>query len=299
MTSKKRGLGEVLEVAALVSGCALLIYYSCKSDVQVDAPRDSKVFGVARSEGTGAGSSADKASRARAVEAAVGDLLRGVALGDVGEEQRSSAQKSLISLLEGWHWGNEKDRSTAAAVVVQQIFDQAKAQGVSSALSLRQVQAIRAVAKEMARQLLLLSVGSSAGADGISAPLPAGYERITWNQLGGFPYREGSELPPDVLALQGKSVGIPGFMLTLGDTDQLREFILVESLWGCCFGSVPEVNQTILVRLDPTRSAAYTAAPILVTGRLEVGEEREAGFVTSLYRIENAAIVTIDSSLGQ
>ena len=68
----------------------------------------------------------------------------------------------------------------------------------------------------------------------------------------------------------------------------MREIILLESLWGCCFGGVPDVNQTIVVRLPPERAFDYTAAPVLVTGTLEVGEEREGKFVASLYRLVDA-----------
>lgn len=96
-------------------------------------------------------------------------------------------------------------------------------------------------------------------------------------------------------ALNGQDVAIFGFMLSLGDAERLSEFVLVESLWGCCFGSVPEVNQTILVRVDPSATVEYSAAPQLVTGRLEVGEAREGGFVTSLYRIGGARVRPVET----
>jgi hypothetical protein len=179
---------------------------------------------------------------------------------------------------------------------VQQVFDQSKLQSPSVDLTPQQLRAIGGVARELTRELLLLAIGSKPGADGITGDLPAGHERISWNQLGGFPYLEGAPLPPEVQALDGHQVGIFGFMLTLGSSERLTEFVLVESLWGCCFGAVPEVNQTILVRLDPQASADYSAAPLLVSGRLEVGERREAGFVTSLYRIVSATVQPADAA---
>jgi hypothetical protein len=159
----------------------------------------------------------------------------------------------------------------------------------------QQRRAIQSVARELARELLLLSIGAKPGADSIAGELPPGHDRISWNQLGGFPYLEGTPLPAEVQALDGRQVGIFGFMLTLGDSQRVTEFVLVESLWGCCFGAVPEVNQTILVQLGPHASAEYSAAPLLVTGRLEVGERREAGFVTSLYRIVDAELQPADA----
>jgi hypothetical protein len=76
--------------------------------------------------------------------------------------------------------------------------------------------------------------------------------------------------------------------LTVGESEDMREFILLESLWGCCFGGVPDVNQTIVVRLAPGSTLDYTAAPVLVTGTLQVGEEKQGEFVASLYRLVDA-----------
>jgi hypothetical protein len=180
-------------------------------------------------------------------------------------------------------------------MIVQQVFDQAKLQVASPELSLRQQRAIGSMAQELTRQMILMAMGSSPGADGINVPLPPDHERVTWNQLGGFAYREGEPLPEQLRALGGRKVGIPGFMLTLGDPEAVREFILVESLWGCCFGSVPELNQTIVVRMKADQSADYTATPLLVTGVLEVGEERQGGFVTSVYRLIDASVTPLAS----
>jgi hypothetical protein len=230
------------------------------------------------------------------VEETLREILIGIATGRVAEEQRSEVQKGLADLLERFQWGKAPNRMSAAALVVQQMFDQAKQQTLRSELDSRQRLAIQAMAKELTRQVLLTSTGASAGADGINAVLPPDHERITWNQLGGFPYQEGEALPVEVSSLRGRSVGLPGFMLSLGDTGEMHEFILVESLWGCCFGSVPAVNQTVLVRMRTGEAAAYAAGPSLVTGILEVGEEREAGFVTSLYRITDATVTPIPAT---
>ena len=51
---------------------------------------------------------------------------------------------------------------------------------------------------------------------------------------------------------------------------------------------MPELNQTIVVRLAAEQAFDYTAAPVLITGKLEVSEEKQGGFVASLYRIVDA-----------
>jgi hypothetical protein len=295
MTPRKRRASELLEIGALLAGGTLLAYYACREPSpagSAEAPRESRTFAAMRGEGEA--DPGDASGRRSAAEQAVRELIGGVALGQIDESQRAEAQRALVALLERWHWGSEQNRSTAAAVIVQQVFDQAKARASSQVLSPRQLRAIEGVARELARELLLLAAGQSPGADGLAGALPAGYERISWNQLGAFPYLEGAPLPAEVQALNGHDVGIFGFMLSLGDSERLSELVLVESLWGCCFGSVPEVNQTILVRVAPDAAVEYSAAPQLVTGRLEVGEEREGGFVTSLYRITGATLRPVE-----
>jgi hypothetical protein len=295
-TLKKPRASEWLELTLLVLGGLVVLYFACRTREPEAASeaRAGKIFTADRAAPVGGASdtlaAGDAEARLAAVEQAVRELISGVAMGSVDETRRAEAQLALVALLERLRWGTPPNRATAAAVVVQMVFDRAKLENRSAALSMQQVRAIQGVSKELARELLLLAIGVPPGADAISEPLPAGHARVTWNQLGGFAYQEGAELPQEVQALGGRNVAIVGFMLTLGSSEQLTEFVLVESLWGCCFGSVPDVHQTIVVRLRPGSNADYSAAPLLVSGRLEAGEEREGGFVTSVYRIVDAAV---------
>lgn len=287
---------ELLELLALVAGTSLILYFSCRDEAPARADRDSKVFAAPRAGAARDSPGGNDDSRA-AIEQALRRLLAQVATGEISEAERAGVQEALIGLLERSERGSTESRVTATAMVVQQVFDQAKLQVVSPELSVRQRRAIDSMARELTRQLLLMAQGSSPGADGIAVALPPDHERVTWNQLGGFSYREGAPLPEELRALGGRKVGIPGFMLTLGDPEAVREFILLESLWGCCFGSVPELNQTIVVRMKAGQSAEYTATPLLVTGVLEVGEEHQGGFVTSVYRLIEASVAPLASGL--
>ncbi len=290
LLGKKLGWGAILEGLALGLFCAGLAYVSCRERTP-SAPREKKVLAADRP-----GSDPDGASaRRRDIELAVHDILLRIATGALPEEQRAETQNQLTALLERHAWGKPEGRAAAAAMVVQQVFDQAKMQTVTASLSSTQRQAMTGLAKELTRQLMLVATGGVPGADALEAELPEGHARVNWKRLGGFEYVEGGEVPPDLKALDRTNVGLPGFMLTLGDTQNIREFVLVESLWGCCFGTVPAVNQTLLVRLAPNETVEYTAAPIVVTGVMEVGEEKQGGFVTSLYRIADAKVRLLDA----
>ena len=65
---------------------------------------------------------------------------------------------------------------------------------------------------------------------------PLQIQVVKWEVLGGFEYEEGMALPKPVRDLSGKKVGIAGYMMTLEEVEDIHEFLLVESLWSCCFG---------------------------------------------------------------
>lgn len=282
---KKLNRSTVLQILGLGAGGITLLYLMPDED-DASRGRAPKVFAAPRAEGAGAQPSAEE------IEQKLGELLAGVATGSVAEERRPDIQRELMALLAQANVGDEGGRARASGLVVQQLFDQSKQQRTTDNLSLRQRQAIAAMAKELRRQLLALAVpgGAALGADSIVTELPPGYERVDWKRIGSFPYHEGVALPVEITDLDHENVGVAGFMLTLGDPDDIREFILVESLWGCCFGTVPDVNQSILVRMKGDARVEYTAAPILVTGAFEVGEERQQGYVASLYRVADARV---------
>ncbi len=286
----------LVEISVLGLGCVVLGYFTCREPAEsASAPeRGARVFAAPRA--APGGGSAELEQNRREIELILSGVLAGAARGDVGDEKRGQIQSELLQLLERRGSGRPETRANAAGMIVQQLFDRAKLASVTSELSARQREAIPAMASELTRQLLMLAVGASPGADALPVSLPEGYTKLDWKQLGGFPYQEGGALPAEIRALNGQRAGVAGFILTLGESEGMREFILLESLWGCCFGGVPDVNQTIMVRLPPERAFDYTAAPVLVTGTLEVGEERQGQFVASLYRIVDAEAHAIQAA---
>lgn len=277
--------GTLLEMGALMVGCLVLGYFTCRepSEGAPQPERGARVFAAPRA-GESAGA-ADLEQNRREIELILTGVLTGIARGDVSDERRGEIQADLVQRLEARGSGRPETRSNAAGMIVQQLFDRAKLANVTSELSAQQRSAIPAMAAELTRQLLLLAVGASPGADALPVSLPAGHTKLDWKKLGGFPYQEGGDVPADIRALNGERAGVAGFILTTGESEDMREFILLESLWGCCFGGVPDVNQMIVVRLPAESAFDYTAAPVLVTGTLEVGEEKQGEFVASLYRL--------------
>jgi len=135
--------------------------------------------------------------------------------------------------------------------------------------------------------------------------LPPGYEKVSFSQLSGFPFdvtvamADGStnlatasqstlsRIPDPVRALDGRLVAIRGFLIPLRMDEGLTvEFLLMRDQNLCCFGTVPKVNEWILVRAEGRGVKPVMDQPITVLGRLQVGELRENGFLTGIYRME-------------
>ncbi len=104
--------------------------------------------------------------------------------------------------------------------------------------------------------------------------------------LGAWPFEMREDpFPEHVKAIDGRIVRIQGFMLPDVDFQHIREWHLVRSLWGCCFGAPPRINEIVLVRV-PGEGMDYTYNTLEVVGRMDVVYEVEDGIVLDLYRID-------------
>ena len=71
--------------------------------------------------------------------------------------------------------------------------------------------------------------------------------------------------------------------------------LLVESQWTCCFGTIPELNQILVVRLPKsTQEIFYTPDPVVILGTFDVGQEMEDGWVVSVYHIDATEVQEIE-----
>ena len=96
------------------------------------------------------------------------------------------------------------------------------------------------------------------------------------------------ELPADLEILDGKEVSIVGYMIP-GEIikGNVRDFMLVRDLMGCCFGGAPMPDEWLDVTMDPDAEAEYRPyMPMRVTGVMTLGgEQDEAGFALGIYRM--------------
>ena len=117
----------------------------------------------------------------------------------------------------------------------------------------------------------------------IADPIPIDVDLLgAWE----FRYDLDNPFPPFIQALQGKVVRIKGFMLPDIEFEEISKFHLVRSLWGCCFGAPPRVNEMVRVNVPEDLRIDITYNTLDVVGRLEVVFEMEDGLIEDPYRLE-------------
>lgn len=133
------------------------------------------------------------------------------------------------------------------------------------------------------------------GADGLrhhgtqDDPIP-----IDIDYLGAWEFADAENPFPDhVLALDGKHVKIRGFMLPDVDFEHITQFHLVRSLWGCCFGAPPRINEIVRVKVMDPEGVDYTYNSLEVIGKMAVIYEVEDGLIEDLYRMEGMTITEL------
>jgi len=118
-------------------------------------------------------------------------------------------------------------------------------------------------------------------------PRPGEVRQMTIKQLGNFKYdpANGANIPADVTRLDGLTVRLTGYMIPMDQSSRITRFVLVPGLWTCCYGQPPEVQHTIAVECAPGASVSYFSKPVVVEGKLSVGETKEDGYVVNLFRV--------------
>ncbi len=96
------------------------------------------------------------------------------------------------------------------------------------------------------------------------------------------------QFPPVIQGLCGERIEAQGHILaTEFDGEEIQRFLLTRFPPGCCFGSMPVLDEWVEVTLPPGEEVVLSpVAVVRVTGLLQVGEKLdEAGFAESLYRV--------------
>lgn len=140
-----------------------------------------------------------------------------------------------------------------------------------------------------------------------TAPMPApqvenGYLKLGFEQLASYTFNPpafdpaanpnvkpptGEEQIPEIVkGWNGKKAMIVGYMVPVKmEKGLVTEFLLMRNTMACCFGTVPNMNEWVIVKMkkgvQPTMDV-----PVAFYGQLKVGATFENGYMTGLYELE-------------
>jgi hypothetical protein len=103
---------------------------------------------------------------------------------------------------------------------------------------------------------------------------------------------EASAIPEPIRALDGRHVAIKGFMLPLRLQGGLvTELLLMRDQSLCCFGVIPRMNDWVGVTMAAPGVRALMDQPVIIYGRLHVGEIYDNGLLTRIYHMEGEELL--------
>jgi hypothetical protein len=99
-----------------------------------------------------------------------------------------------------------------------------------------------------------------------------------------------AQIPADILALDGKKVAVPGFMLPANELKDgmTNDFLLVQVLPSCFFCCIPNVTEWIsCTTIDKKRLPFHSNKPVLIKGSIHVGAHYvDDDYLEYVYRME-------------
>jgi len=124
-------------------------------------------------------------------------------------------------------------------------------------------------------------------ADEIKAGKIAGLDKILpFDELDSWPYEDGLKgMPKRVKELDGKKVLMTGFMLPIDEVQNIKEFLLVKSLWSCCYGQPPDIHGIVRVVMPKGKTTDYFFDPLKIVGTFKVEATVMDGYCVDIYQL--------------
>jgi hypothetical protein len=94
------------------------------------------------------------------------------------------------------------------------------------------------------------------------------------------------QIPAIVKSWSGRKAVVTGFMLpTKLDNGKAVEFLLMANQMACCYGTVPNMNDWIIVK-SPMGVPVTQDVPISFRGTFTVSATFESGYMTGIYELD-------------
>lgn len=132
----------------------------------------------------------------------------------------------------------------------------------------------------------------------------AEFSVLSFDQLASFPYEVSDttltstnapnvpdQIPATIKAFHRKSIALQGFMLPLKvEKGLVTEMLIMRDQSMCCYGKVPKMNEWVSVKMTRGGVKPVMDMPVTLKGTLEVGETRENGYLTGIYRMDGVTM---------
>lgn len=138
----------------------------------------------------------------------------------------------------------------------------------------------------------LPGAGPAAGGNVIFASkgIPPSKDMTDWALLTAYEYAPGlAGLSDELKALEGKTITMRGFLMTISQWDDITEFCLVPNHMSCCFGMPAGIQSMVHITLRRgERGLPNTTEPLEVKGVFRAVETKDDGILLSIYRLDDA-----------
>ncbi len=117
---------------------------------------------------------------------------------------------------------------------------------------------------------------------------------LPFDELTSWPYEDGLKgMPKRVKELSGKKVLMTGFMLPIDEVQNIKEFLLVQSLWSCCYGQPPDIHGIVRVVMPKGKTTDYFFDPLKVIGTFKVESTVMDGYCVDIYQLHVESLEAI------
>lgn len=154
----------------------------------------------------------------------------------------------------------------------------------SDPADLRAIQSAKAMLDAEKRLAEQIKAGKITGLDKI----------VTFDEISAWPYEDGLKgMPKRVKELDGKKVLMTGFMLPIDEVQNIKEFLLVQSLWSCCYGQPPDINGIVRVVMPKGKTTDYFFDPLKIVGTFKVEATVLDGYCVDIYQLKVESLEAI------
>jgi len=112
------------------------------------------------------------------------------------------------------------------------------------------------------------------------------------NELAAAKAKTEALIPDSVKAYSQKHVSLRGFMLPLKvEGGLVTELLVMKDQSMCCYGTVPKIHEWVSVKMTEKGVKPVMDQPITLFGTLHIGEMRENGYLTGIYRMDGQGMI--------